>query len=510
MTFRPKAHPAPATLAASTLAVLLSGSAAMADLTAAQVWQDWRDYIAGLGYTVDAREERAGDTLILHDLAFSLTVPEEDLRLGMTMDSLRLTETGDGRVRVGFPARVPMTLEGHDDDGARLSAQIDYTSSGLDMIVSGVPQAMVYDYTAAEMAMRIVSLVQDGTALDIGAARVGLSQVAGRTAVARGDDLRTTTQAMRAAALAHAFDITDPEGERVLFSGDMADLDFEGSGTTPMGADSGDLAAMLAAGLDVQGRIAYRDGGLEYRMQQADGAAVTGQNRSESGELSFAMSADGLRYDGRTRGQSIRVVTEDLPVPMLLEMGEMGFALSLPVTERDAAQDFALRLRLGDLVMSDMLWMLFDPESMLPRDPGTLALDLTGKGRLLADLMDPEAMEGLDAPPAELEMLTLNDFTLSLAGARLTGLGAFTFDNSDTTSFEGFPAPQGALDLRLVGGNTLLDKLIEMGMVPEEDAMGVRMMMGLFAVPAEGEDTLTSRIEVTGDGQVLANGQRLR
>ena len=46
--------------------------------------------------------------------------------------------------------------------------------------------------------------------------------------------------------------------------------------------------------------------------------------------------------------------------------------------------------------------------------------------------------------------------------------------------------------------------------VPEEQAAGARMMMGLFAVPGDGEDTLTSTIEVKGDGQILANGQRIK
>jgi len=40
--------------------------------------------------------------------------------------------------------------------------------------------------------------------------------------------------------------------------------------------------------------------------------------------------------------------------------------------------------------------------------------------------------------------------------------------------------------------------------------MGARMMLGLFWVPAEGEDALTSRIEVQPSGEVFANGQRLR
>jgi len=62
----------------------------------------------------------------------------------------------------------------------------------------------------------------------------------------------------------------------------------------------------------------------------------------------------------------------------------------------------------------------------------------------------------------------------------------------------------------LSGGNGLLDKLVGMGLVQEEQAMGARMMIGLFARPGGGEDTLQSTIELKEDGSVLANGQRIR
>ena len=72
------------------------------------------------------------------------------------------------------------------------------------------------------------------------------------------------------------------------------------------------------------------------------------------------------------------------------------------------------------------------------------------------------------------------------------------------------PKPTGSLDLTLVGGNGLIDKLVAMGLLPEEQAMGARMMMGLFAVPGDGEDSLKSKLEINEDGHVLANGQRLK
>jgi hypothetical protein len=99
---------------------------------------------------------------------------------------------------------------------------------------------------------------------------------------------------------------------------------------------------------------------------------------------------------------------------------------------------------------------------------------------------------------------------LKAAGAEVTGKGAFTFDNSDTTTFPGVPLPTGQLDLKLVGANGLLDKLVQMGLLPADQAMGARMMMGLFAKTVEGsDDTLTSTLEFKDKG-FFANGQRLQ
>jgi hypothetical protein len=63
--------------------------------------------------------------------------------------------------------------------------------------------------------------------------------------------------------------------------------------------------------------------------------------------------------------------------------------------------------------------------------------------------------------------------------------------------------------MKLVGGNGLLDKLVAMGLIPKDQAMGARMMMGMFARPGDGVDTLTSTIEFKDKG-LFANGQRLQ
>ena len=168
---------------------------------------------------------------------------------------------------------------------------------------------------------------------------------------------------------------------------------------------------------------------------------------------------------------------------------------------------------LAGLTISEQIWGMFDPAAVLPRDPATLIIDTTGKLRWLFDIFDPEAaalVEATGGEPAEIEALDIHQIVLTVLGASLTGDGGFTFDNSDTTTFDGMPKPTGSIALNLQGANALMDNLVKLGFVSEEQVSGARMMLGLFARPGAGSDELVSEIQITEDGQVLANGQRLR
>ena len=103
-----------------------------------------------------------------------------------------------------------------------------------------------------------------------------------------------------------------------------------------------------------------------------------------------------------------------------------------------------------------------------------------------------------------MNSLTINEVRVSAVGAELTGSGAATFNNAGL-----MPVPNGAVDLRLVGANALMQKLVAMGLLPEDQMMGAMMMLGLFAVP-DGEDTLKSKIEFKEDGSIYANGQQIQ
>jgi hypothetical protein len=188
-------------------------------------------------------------------------------------------------------------------------------------------------------------------------------------------------------------------------------------------------------------------------------------------------------------------------------MDALGMTFEMPVTAPDGGA-YELGLTLGNLVLGEGAWAMFDPTGALPRDPADLSLLLTGTAKL--DLPAITIAESGGAVPPVPEPLTLDirELAVKAAGAALSGTGAFTFDNS-ALAMGGPPMPVGTANLRLEGGNKLIDALIAAGLLAEQDAMGARMMMAMFGKP-EGDDILTSQIEAKEGGSIFVNGQQIQ
>lgn len=500
-------------LGCSSIAIFLSGSAVWAEVTADQVWTDFRTYLESMGYTVEATEERAGGSVTVNDLTLVMVMDDESGTARMEMDSIAFTETGDGRVNVVLPDNMPITFTTTLPDAPDQDVQgvIDYAHTGFDMVVSGDPDNMVYDYTADELTFGLGSLTVGGDPVEIDQALMRFTDMSGNS-ITTGTDIRNIAQTMTIAAMTYALDMANPEepSERIMVNGGLENLGFEGTITLPENVDMSDVAAAMRAGFSLDGGYTYENGTSDFSVV-GDGQTFEGNSSSDSGRLTVRMDNTSLQYEGEARGIAMNYAGSDIPLPVSLTMGTAGFNFLFPAGETEEPTDFGLGLTLADVTVSDAIWAMIDPAEQLSRDPATVEIDLTGQARLTQDIMDQQAMmENAGAPPGELHSLSVNTLTLAIAGARLTGNGAFTFDNDDLTTFPGMPKPTGAVDFYLTGGNALMDTLVAMGLLPQEQAMGARMMLGLFARPGDGPDSLTSRIEVNEEGQVLANGQRIR
>ncbi|QFT58492.1 hypothetical protein FIU94_06590 [Sulfitobacter sp. THAF37] len=496
------------------LPAMLLSTAAWADLTPEQVWGDWRQYMEGMGYEITASENAAGGTLTVSDLKMDMPMPEDGGEVSMIIGTLEFTGNGDGSVAIVMPDRLPLSMSATGtatDPGFTLN--LDYLQTDHSIIVSGTPENMTYAYDAGTVGLKLTELIVDGKSYGEENAKIDVtaSDFTSRTTMTIGDT-RSYEQTGQIGDVTYDLFVHNPEQTgQLAMQGSMSDLTLEGTGTIPLNTVSAaDMSAMIAAGFDMSGIISYGSGNTGINFQDEEEGDFASATSSQGGELSVSMGPDGIAYSGSQKDTKMNVKVADLPFPIDISMARAGFKLEAPVVKSDEAQDFALGLTLGDFVMSDMIWGIFDPTGQLPRDPATVELDLSGQAKLLVDYMDPEAAAQLAGPPGEVEALSVNTLVVDAAGARLEGKGDVTFDNSDMTTVPGMPKPVGAVDLSLAGGNGLLDKLVAMGLLPQDQAMGARMMMGLFAVPGGEPDTLTSKIEFTEDGQILANGQRIK
>ncbi len=489
-----------------TASIALSAAPALA-ITPEEVWADWQTLIQNYGATLEMGEEtRAGESLTVTDVTISSEMP--DGAFDMVLGDITFTNIGDGAVRVDMSDELPFRIEITSDDGETGVVSFTLTQPGATMTASGSADKLRYDFDYPVLGMGDFDMsgpdVPDDLPLTFD---MTLANMSGFIDLA-GDNPRTyeSESAVEAFTLNMAFDEMDGEnpgsGEIALSMSDLKQTTIGAIATLNPGAS---LSEMAAAGLRQTGTASH--GPLTYSVSFAgpEGSFEMAA-AAESGTIEGGLDASGLEYGGTTNNVTVTVGGSQIPLPpVTLRMAQSGGLFRMPLIPGEDPQDFALVVRMQDLEVDDMLWSIFDPMSALPRDPATLVIDLGGTAIMSEDFTSPEFAESeMAEAPGQLESLDVNALQLSVAGAELTGNGAFIFNNES-----GMPMPAGTARLMLIGGNALLDRLVGMGLVPEEQAMGARMMLGLFARP-EGEDTLVSDIEVTEDGQVLANGQRIR
>lgn len=494
---------------ASGLAVLLTSTALHADVTAQQVWNNWKELSAGYGQTMTAASETmSGDTLTVSGISISQEFDGGNV-LG-TIDQVLFRETGDGKVEITMSPTYPITMNVIDAEAKPIGVNMEIRQTGLRLIAGGTEDETTYDLSADSLAIATTSVTESGNPLDL-AVSVSLDAIGGGYVVRRAGDLVQLSSTARTGNMGFSLVARDPaNGTDVNVVASIADLGGSSSATLIGSADLEDLGAALAAGFATDASITY--GATEFTMDVAEsGSTTNARGTADSGSFSVAMDKSRLAYAAGGKGMNIVVSGSAIPFPeVAISYAEAAFDFLIPIAKGDAPQDFRLVTRLVDFSISDMVWSMFDPMGQLPRDPATLIIDAAGTATLSADVLDPAQMEALGGmPPGLPNSLNLSALQVKAVGAELTGTGALTFDTNDLMTFGGVPAPTGQVDLTLVGANKLIDSLIAMGMLPEDQAMGARMMMGMFARPGNGPDTLQSTLEFK-DGGFFANGMRLQ
>lgn len=496
----------------SVLAALLCGTAANADVTARQVWDNWTEQMAlyGDGFTTGA-QTMDGDTLTVTDVR--IEVSDDSGSVVADFGDFALTENGDGTVSVSMPESYPITISDSSASEGPVKINVTVQQAGVDLTISGDPDALIYDFEVMAYSINIDSVEENGTPdPNFETAAVTLRDLSGQYST-RQDNLTRIAYDLAIGALDMDVSFVDPEEQaKIQFNADIADIAMFANIASPIDMDFEAEFPPFNEGLSFEG--GYTFGKLLYDF---DFASETGAGSAmvsvSSGELAAGIDMDTAVYAAGSQGIEISVFApNEFDVPVAASIGRSGLDFIIPLSRgEDGPRDARMAFNLMDFTVDDALWNMLDPSANLPRSPITVALGLDMQVTPFFDLLDPDQQEALAMAqvPGELNGVQITDLTLRAAGAEITGEGAFSFDNSDLETFDGFPRPEGEATFAINGVNGLIDRLIEMGLIPQEDAMMPRMMMGMFTVPV-GDDMLTSTIGVNPEGHVLANGQRLR
>ncbi len=500
---------------ATAIAALLTGTAAFAQVTPEEVWQNWQDMSSGYGQTMSAASaERDGDTLVVTDL--SVVQDQDGVLVDVAIDEVNFTDNGDGTVDITMSDSYLIDLTLPPSDAAAGDMPTNVTVSvaqpGMVTTAGGTTTDTSYTVEAPSITISLDEIAGvDAAAVDAEASMT-MTMVAGEYLVAGPSDAKTIDVDFGAQSVAFNVMAKDAESQSdVQMTGTLADLAasyaMDMGGMALMGTE---MVAALKAGTALSG--AFSHGAVDFTL---DVTEATGPTRvvyaSTGGGLTFQMDEAGLVYGVDSTGTAISVSGPEIPFPEFnVNYGEFAVTLAMPLLAAAEPSDFTFLTRIVDFSVSEDLWGMVDPANALPHSPATVVFDTKGKVRLTSDLVDEAAMAALgDAPPGEIHALEVTELRATVAGAELTGAGAFTFDNTDLVTFAGAPAPTGKIDLKLVGGNTLIDSLVAMGLLTTDDANGARMMMSMFANPGAGPDEMTSTLEFKDKG-FFANGQQLQ
>ena len=494
-------------LTSSSVLALLAGPA-MADLTAEDVLADQLAQMALYGLDVQAQgQSRSGATLNVASLTASANIPEEDVSLSFTMGGASFTEQGDGTVLVTYPAEIPINVQvdapGDDD----VTVDMVLRQSGMQMLASGDPSQFRYEFTGQSASIDDIRFAGLDEADEVDMQfDVSLSGLQGIMNIAAGE-VRPFDVDMTIDAMTILMSVNEPGGDGTFdLNFDLTSLVASYAGAVAQQNIMNSFAETIATGNRTAGTMNHGAATYNIAFDGPEGG-FSGQFGIGSGNYTFAMDESGIDYGGTQQNVTATVGGSAIPFPpMTFKMAESGGRFQIPVVPGEDEQDFALAISMIGLEVDPFLWSMIDPGGQLPQDPANLVIDTNGRLILTQDIFAPEfAEQPMTAPPGQINALTVNRINLALAGAELTGDGDLTFNNQF-----GIPMPVGVVNLGLTGGNTLLDTLVGMGLIPQEQAMGARMMSGMFARPGDGPDSLVSTIEMKEDGSILANGQRIK
>lgn len=542
-------------LATSSIALIVGASPVFADLTPTQVWESLNKYYTDSGYTVTVGEEtETADGLELSDVVLTADVEAGEgasTNVKMVFPKVSFTEADNASVKSVVDGDITIESTSQSPEGKPIEFDAVITAPGNETISSGTPEDIRHEYNfpTTKMTLTTGEPAEGETQSEPNVTGVfSLNELTGFTTLKQGEtwdvEQEVTAKAMEydftgveaasqaeeapsdapteAPAEAGEPTATESAPSKFTLKGAVDGFNMTATGKMPGGIPdaTSKLDEVLAAGLDMDAKMAFGATTGEFNVDAPEdqGGAGSGKFTIDGVDLNFAMSKEGLTYEGSTKASQFEMAMAAAPFPISYGIESGSFALAFPVSQAEEAQPFTFKYDLAGLTFADGIWDMFDPQKQLPRDPASLAVDVEGTALVSQNLFDPalgQAAEGAEAgadagaTPTPTEPFMPQ--TVKINKVALDAVGVTADVTGDLTIPEGAQQPVGTLSGDFNGVNALIDKLVAIGLVPQEQVMGARMMMTMFAKPVDGDpDKLHSEIEFKENGSIFANGQQIK
>ncbi len=522
----------------------LWAGAALAEVTADQLWQGFRDAMAAEGVTVTAQENRRGNALILR----GGRIDAGDGAVVLLPD-VTLTEMPGGAVTVTLPPRFPLTLDLPPQPGDPDALTLDVSAPGLALTFRDLTaEVLDFDLAAQSVTASLAPFVTvpGGAAAPeevfLALALADLTLRHRHSALA--PDLGVDSQMALGTFHAEIRMDVPSDGLKLDLVADLSRIAGHLRGKAP--PESQAAVQQMDQGGDpgLAALIDLLDKGLALDAALTHGAASMSMDFTErsqgpnaiafsvgSGGTVLKLDRTGVTYDA-TLGPSrvfYRGTDPEIPLPEFeatldeyRTMARLGFPGggiwgSGPGKANAGADgsnllsgDWEVIYRIVGLGMSQGLWDMGDPGRILPRDPMTLVLDIGGGYALDPAVLEPSWAPTPDSPPPFREItVALREVLVAGAGASVTGKGDVAVDFSTMRTVDDIPQARGALSFVTMGANALVERLNRLGVMTADDLQAARMGLLFLGRIEGGQDRLVTTLEFDGKSITL-NGQRIR
>jgi len=494
----------------SALALVFLVTSANAEVTPQEVWASWQAMMTSAGQEMTVGNTAdSGSAVEVTDVVVGFK-DEMGGSASLTFDKLVFTDNGDGTVTVTMPDSYPLEMAFPAQEDGPGSLKLTISQPGAKVIAGGSATETSYDFSAPQMAMTLDEVTDEtGKALDT-KGDLAMTEVTGSYQMTKsGETLGLDSSFAAKSAVLNLSGSGNGEGGSGTFVVSFADLSGVTKGNFLSAEMMANMAAALNSGFTMDSSLSFGAMSMDVDVTEESGPTKILMTATGGG-FNVAMDKVRLDYGTSLNGGKFTISGAEIPFPQVdVAFAESGFNLLMPVTKSETPQDFRFLTKLVDFTVSEDVWGLFDPAGSLSREPASVIVDVKGTGLWTQDIMDPEVqMDGMEAP-GELHSLDLTQVLAKAAGAEVSAAGALTFDNTDLATFGGMPRPDGKITVNIKGVNQLVDNLIALGILTEDDAMGFRMGLGMFARPGAGPDELVSEVEFR-DGGLFANGMQLQ